>query len=1499
MDICQILLCLAVFSYCGNAETYFVTPASNASCPGEPCLTLSEYAAQAPDYFSTETSMVFLEGEHVLSRSFSIRDIDELSFLGVSLQVQVKVSCFYEENFEIRSVQNVSISHLRFEECYGNIVTVAGSLLIENCLIRSESKNSRKTPFYLSDIQEAKILNSSFVSNQVTRNDTAIACAAVKVENSRMDMIHSEFEYNNALSTQLGSVLCAISSDVTMRGCRFTDNLALTGGVVYAEHSNITASGTVFANNHATKFGGVAYITSLSTFTIQECIFSENSCSSDGGGMYITNSMLKAVDCQFVHNNAQSGTGGVLRLTDNSIALFQNSHFVENWALNSGVVSSSSWQNTIQFLDTTFYDNKALSNNTDHGYGAVININGDISVFFTRCTFKNNYASTSGGCGHVANTSRVHISGPSVFENNTAIYGGAFTLAEGSTIDINIGNTSIACYTIIEFLNNSAEHGAALNVLDKSVARVHCTSFRYNRANRCSSPSECRGGAILARTDATLHFVDTDFYENTASGKGGVIFAQFSSIKTSGELILDSNKAGSGVMYLTSSSANITGESVFSKNKGSFLAHNSDIVFMGTTRFCGGASEVQDEGGAITAVRSTIEIFGNVFFENNHGIYGGALLANEGIIKNNSTCTFVNNSAVEGGAVYAYKSTFQFRASTIFKANNATESGGGIFALSSTLEYYSQDNAFINNQATNGGAIYFNHVSTLSIVKEIMECPRTQNIWYCKNDPQKWLNLTFEDNVALERGGAICVNDTNANSCDSLPFENNPTYQECFIQGIAVYESANDWAPQEVNYGNIYFSNNFASDGTVLYGGLLDRCAIDNFAEQKQILNTIPDPLTYFTDMSNGSFLYTDISSDPVRVCFCDNDTTNCTQNPPVIYVRSGQIFHLSVTVVNQVNESRSSEILAYLSSKSSRFGKDQAKQVVNNTCSRITYSIFTADFDETLFLYADGPCSDHGISRTDVKVIVDTNCPVGFAQSYSSLECECDPKIQSYITNCSIDTESVIREGNFWISSVKEDIIIIHNFCPYDYCFPSTFAVAVNLSDYEFGSDSQCAFNRSGRLCGSCREGYSMTLGSSMCMKCSNLWLLLIIPFSLAGIGLVVLMMACNLTLEAGTLNGLLFYANIVIANRAILFPFQKQNVLTVFVSMLGLNLGIATCFFDGMDAFSKMWVQISFELYLIFLAAIIVVLGESMKVANFFHKYKLNPVHTLATLLVLSYEKLSRKIFSLISYTKLEYPNETVSVWLFDPSLRYMEGKHISLAVVASLILLTGIFFNIVLLFSKCIISKSRSIKVNTFLESYHAPFKPNHKYWAGLLLLVRNISYFISEFLTAGGNPKFSINFIFALVTGILALKVLFVFTANFQPVMKKRSQGFEILEDSQESSSPSQNETCKGIVYENPAKDLLETSFLINLLVLTYFTLYIRDDEGEQSILFYVSSSIVFVTFLGILIYHMCLYSSLFNFVIKCVKNYLMRRKERLDKKSNNYGSTSNEVACLEI
>ena len=108
------------------------------------------------------------------------------------------------------------------------------------------------------------------------------------------------------------------------------------------------------------------------------------------------------------------------------------------------------------------------------------------------------------------------------------------------------------------------------------------------------------------------------------------------------------------------------------------------------------------------------------------------------------------------------------------------------------------------------------------------------------------------------------------------------------------------------------------------------------------------------------------------------------------------------------------------------------------------------------------------------------------------------------------------------------------------------------------FYQDEQCASNRTGILCGACQPGLSLMLGTSKCSLCSYLYLLLFFAFALAGLLLVLLLVACNLTVTEGTLNGLIFYANIIQINHAAFFPVMHIPILTetvtIFIAWLNL---------------------------------------------------------------------------------------------------------------------------------------------------------------------------------------------------------------------------------------------------------------------------------------------------------------------------------------------------------
>ena len=457
----------------------------------------------------------------------------------------------------------------------------------------------------------------------------------------------------------------------------------------------------------------------------------------------------------------------------------------------------------------------------------------------------------------------------------------------------------------------------------------------------------------------------------------------------------------------------------------------------------------------------------------------------------------------------------------------------------------------------------------------------------------------------------------------------------------------------------------------------------------------------------------------------------------------------------------------------------------------------------------------------TDLKINITTlPCPLGFEFHNRSMTCTCDSKLVENGLNCSIDSQTVWRKSSFWITTAEESgEVLIHEHCPFDYCKPESFNL--DLED----PDEQCAFYHSGILCGACQNNLSHVFGTSACRECLSLWALLWVPvIALAGIALVVLLIMLNLTVSVGTINGLIFYANIVRANHATFFPPNTTNsFLSWFIAWINLDLGIETCFYNGLDAYVKTWLQFVFPLYIWFLVIIIIVLSHYYTLAA--RLSGRNAVQALATLFLISYAKLLRIIITVLQSTELEYPNNTVmKVWLYNGNVDYLEDKHIPLFTAALLLLLISLPYTTILIFIQHLQhwSSYRVLfwvkKLKPLFDAYTGPYKDKHRYWTGLLLLVRIVLFLIFSMNIRGSA---NINLLVIIVTVLLLfMHVVLV-----------------------------------GSVYKKLYLNIIEYSFFLNLGVLASGTLYTSTITGQgQTAVAYTSVSIAFVLFITIVVFH---------------------------------------------
>ena len=394
---------------------------------------------------------------------------------------------------------------------------------------------------------------------------------------------------------------------------------------------------------------------------------------------------------------------------------------------------------------------------------------------------------------------------------------------------------------------------------------------------------------------------------------------------------------------------------------------------------------------------------------------------------------------------------------------------------------------------------------------------------------------------------------------------------------------------------------------------------------------------------------------------------------------------------------------------------------------------------------------------NADIKVIVKIDllpCPTGFHLKISNKygqpsSCRCLEYFNHQSIHCNNNNGTVVKPPQKWIFSgigiAMPAIVnrtVVHNSCPFDYCIAEE--KSINLSE----PDEQCQLNRSGVLCGACQTNLSMVLGTSNCKKCSNVYLLLIIPFALAGVALVVLLLKCNLTVSVGHINGIMFYANIVQVNKAILFPNQgtASHIFSTFIAWLNLDLGVETCFFENMDSYAKVWLQFVFPVYVWIIIALIIVLANySRKLGTLIGN---NAVPVLATLFLLSYAKLLRIIIVAVAFTFIEFEDVSyITVWLRNGNVKYFNPKHIVLFLVALLFTFLYILpLTLLVLLAPCLQARSHHKafrwvnRLKPFLDAYQGPYSDKFRFWTGLLLILR-IVLFIIDASNYGNDPSMS--------------------------------------------------------------------------------------------------------------------------------------------------------------
>ena len=812
-----------------------------------------------------------------------------------------------------------------------------------------------------------------------------------------------------------------------------------------------------------------------------------------------------------------------------------------------------------------------------------------------------------------------------------------------------------------------------------------------------------------------------------------------------------------------------------------------------------------------------------------------------GIVLFNCSNVIINQSTFKNIMSFGERSDVAFQPSVIamysskenivirdcsFEANNIT----ALTVVQSKVKISGKVN-FIDNRAYRGAAMTFTKGGKMIVSEDS--------------------HITFKNNYARITGGAIYLTTTSSRIKAYNGGHRFVITTECFIQVESSY----------TKHRLTFLNNKAGLGGNELYGGGLQYACNDkcDLSPQRRSDTCLSEFLTA-SDIQTPTL--SNISSDPSRVCLCVDEKPDCLNIFKTVQTNGhgpypGQTIEISAVVVGQNFGTVSGAVYAQLINSPPTLDQGQETQGVNhNSCNNLqytinspvenitimltsvklkdTYMVTQQTFTETRKKYEN---YEKNVKRDDfpqaiLEFPVYINiplepCPPGFSITHKHpVTCDCVRQLRELPgVTCDIEDVTIYRSGQVWVGQLLKSTfnetdndqmdVASARYCPFNYC--KNGGIKIHLSH----SHDQCNYNHSGIVCGECIHDLSLVLGSDQCLNCSNTYLLLLLPFAVAGVVLVAFIKLLDITVSSGFINSLIFYTNIVKVNEYIFLPHRTTNPITLFISWFNLDLGIETCFYDGLDAYAKAWLQFVFPFYLWCIAGLIIISARYS--TRFARLTGNNSVPVLATLFLLSYAKLLRNVITILSYTTVDTAQGQKVVWSADGNIDYLGPQHVPLftAAIATLILLWLPYTTLFLLAQwVCTINLSfitrMSMKLKPFLDAHYGPLTDKHRYWFGILLGVRIVVFLISATVPAS-------NFSISAFSVCITANALVYYVA------------------------------IGPLLYHNKHVAEFEITLFINLGLLGLTKLYVVSTDGNQTAATLTLLTVAFVQFLGLVLY----------------------------------------------
>ena len=643
---------------------------------------------------------------------------------------------------------------------------------------------------------------------------------------------------------------------------------------------------------------------------------------------------------------------------------------------------------------------------------------------------------------------------------------------------------------------------------------------------------------------------------------------------------------------------------------------------------------------------------------------------------------------------------------------------------------------FTNNVFYNNTSLYPHH-NLLDVSKNTLPIFEESNE-FSFNKADVIISLKEVSYIYMKEGSTLNISFNRAKSNTTeqrslIAFSDNLNNYLCKFQFLSKKGSLDKHfsANNTINFSLIFNNNhNYTS---ILYGTLLNSCQwLPNGTFHTATPGDVYKRVIQYDTTANiitrreATFCYCDKATGEVD-CFRDNFIPTPIypgQTTPInlIQVPTPEITATAAYLWRDVSESTHQYNAIDKPCKLVPYQLVNWKNLVNETCMSLPYRVLTTLFEPCFACF-----SARGFAKSVFHcyyIGFKQKCPPGFEIHNGA--CDCNKHLTGAfpILTCEIDTVTITRPGHTWIAYNTEGIILYVENCGSVFCKPEPTKLQLD------NPDTQCVGNRTGLQCGQCPPGLSAVFGSFNCRKCSNDMLWLLPVFFIAGILLVFCLFTLNLTVVDGEINGFILYVNLTVITTYHLF--QSPSLFAV-MSLCNLDLGIETCFYNGMTEYDKAWLQFVFPLYLLCIVGVLAVTSRYSSYVERLTRKRAIPV--MATIFLLSYSKIllvtAKVLFSFTTVHEIDRnKTDKMLIWKWDSCLSILEIKFILLFIACLLVFLLILLpQNFLLIFTKFSYKwKYVTRYLKPYLDAYQAPFKINQYYYFGIELLIHPIVFVV---------------------------------------------------------------------------------------------------------------------------------------------------------------------------